>query len=812
MRDLWQDIRFAIRTLRATPAFSLLAILTIGLGVGANTAAFSMVHGVLLRRLPYAGDARLVHVSQPSATRPDSRFSVPEIKDYRTQMKSFAANAEYHSMAFQLYGRGEPQRVQTGVVSDNFFNLLGVRPLLGRVFAPKEEEVDAAPVVLLSYGYWMEHFGGDPSIVGTTFTMNDKTHTVIGVLPPLPTYPDNNDIWMPAGACPFRDAIMNNRNGRMLQQFALLTPGTTIEQARTELSTVSHRLHDEYPANYPAARKLDIALTPLSSELQQQSRTLFLTLLAAAGFVLLIAMTNFANITLARQLRRQREIALRAALGAGAGRIFRQLAAESLCVSLTGGVLGVGIAYSGLGLLRSLATRVTPRANEITIDPTVLAFAFVVSIVVGLAAAVMPMRRRNMSLSDALRAGSPAATATRGAGRARGVLVGAQVGIAFVLLVGAGLMVRSLVKLQRVDGGYVSSNVLTARVGLDWTRYANPAVTTDQRPLVRAFADALTQRLSQQPGVTSLALSTNFPLNATQPFTQTFQVRGQDVAPDRLPKSDITLVTANYFKTIGVPMVLGHTFSDADRDTSQVSAVVSQRLAATNWPKRDAVGQQISIDGGQHWLTIVGVAGDVHQNGLSGEVTDEIYVPYFVSPSSDFRVLVRTTNDPLPMGAAIRAAVRELDPRQPVVSIQTLEQVRGTRLSEPRVTTVLMSSFAILALVITAAGLAGVIAHSVNQRLNEIGIRMALGADGSSVVWLVLHQGLGLVVAGLVAGVATSLVVTKLMSGLLYDTPATDALTFVGVAGLLVFIATAACLLPARRALSVDPVQALRRT
>jgi predicted permease len=810
MLDLWQDLRFAVRTLRSTPSFSLLAIITIGLGVGANTAAFSMVHGALLRRLPYAGDARLVHVTQPSATRPDSRFSVPEIKDYRVQVKSFAAVAEYHSMAFQLYGRGEPQRVQTGVVSDDFFNLLGVKPLHGRAFAPGEEEVGAAPVVLLGYRYWMEHFGGDSSVVGTTFTMNDKTHTVIGILPPLPAYPDNNDIWMPAGACPFRDGVMNNRNGRMLQQFALLTPGATIEQARTELATVSSRLHAEYPANYPAARKLDVAIAPLSMELQQQSRTLFLTLLAAAGFVLLIAMTNFANITLARQLRRQREIALRAALGAGGGRIFRQLATESLCVSLTGGALGVGIAYGGLGLLRSLATRVTPRASEIGIDPIVLAFAFVVSVIVGLAAAIIPMRRRNASLADALRAGSSTATATRRDGRARGILVGAQVGIAFVLLVGAGLMVRSLIKLQHVDGGYVTADVLSARVDLDWTRYANPQVQEDQRPLIRNFADQLTQRLSEHGGVVSIALASNFPLNSGQPFTQSFQIRGQDVAADRLPKADVTIVSGDYFKTIGIPMMHGHSFADTERDTSNISAVISQRLAAANWPKQDAVGQQISLDGGRHWLTIVGVAGDVHQNGLSADVTDEIYVPYFVNTTNDFRVLVRTTNDPTPMGAEIRNAVRELDPKQPVVSIQTLEQVRGTRLSEPRVTTALLGSFAVLALVITAAGLAGVIAYSVNQRFNEIGIRMALGADGGSIVRLVMRQGLNLVVVGLVAGVATSLAVTKLMGGLLYDTPPTDGATFLGVGVLLVVIAVAACLLPARRALTVDPVRALR--
>lgn len=810
MRDLMQDIRFALRTLRKTPIFTFLAVVTIALGVGANTAAFSMVHGVLLRRLPYAADDRLVHITQPSATRPDARFSVPEINDYRRQVASFAAVAEYHSMPFQLYGNGEPQRVQTGVVSDNFFNLLGVRPLFGRTFLPGEEAVEAPPVVLLSYRYWMEKLGGDPKVVGTTFTMNDKIHTVVGVLPPLPTYPDNNDIWMPAGTCPFRDGVMNNRNGRMLQQFAVMKPGVTLDHARTDVATVSGRLHAEYQANYPAARKLTTHLTPLRDELTAQSKPLFLTLLAAAAFVLLIAMTNFANIMLARQLRRSREIALRAALGAGRGRLFRQLATESLCVSLTGGVLGIAFAYSGLGVLRTLATRVTPRAGEITIDLSVLAFAMVVSVVVGLVAAIAPLSRIRGTLSDALRAGSTTSTATRGDGRVRSVLVGAQVTIAFVLLVGAGLMVRSLVKLERVNGGYVTSNVLSARVDLDWTRYANPAVTTDQSPLIRAFVDQLMSRLQQHTGVVSVAVASNIPLNQASPFTQTFQIRGEDVSPDRLPKADITVVSGNYFKTIGIPILRGRSFSDTERDSTQASAMISQRLATANWPGKDVVGQQISIDGGRHWVPIVGVVGDVRQNGLSDDITDEIYLPFQLLAANDMRVLVRTIADPTPMGKAIRDAVHEIDPRQPVVSVQTMDQLRGTRLAEPRMTTALLASFAVLALIITTAGLAGVIAYGVNQRLNEIGIRLALGAEAGSVVWLVTRQGLALVGVGLAIGVVAALSITKLMSGLLFDTPATDGGTFVAVAATLLLIAAAACFLPPRRALRVDPVEALR--
>lgn len=688
--------------------------------------------------------------------------------------------------------------------------MLGVRPLYGRTFLPGEEAVGAEPVVVLSYKYWMDHFGGDPKVVGTKFTMNDHIHTVVGVLPPLPSYPDANDIWMPAGACPFRNSVKDNRNGRMLQHFAVMTPGTTIEQARNDVATVSNRLHAEYAANYPEARKLSTNVTPLTDELTAQSKPLFLTLLAAAAFVLLIAMTNFANIMLARQLRRQREIALRSALGAGSGRLFRQLATESLAVSVTGGVLGIGVAYSGLGLLRSLATRVTPRASEISIDGTVLAFAFATSIVVGLAAAILPLMRARRSLSDALRAGATTATATKHDGRARSLLVGAQVAIAFVLLVGAGLMVNSLRRLEKVDGGYVSTNVLSARVDLDWTRYNNPAITTDQTPLIRDFVDRLTSRLANQTGVVSVAVASNIPLNRNAPFTQSFQVRGEDVAADRLPKADVTVVSGNYFKAIGIPVVRGQVFTDQQRDSASVAAVIGQRLAQSVFNGKDPIGQQISLNGGRSFIPVVAVVGDVHQNGLSGDITDEIYLSYQVNPTSDIRVLVRTTADPAPMGKAIRDAVKEIDPRQPVVQIQTLDQLRGATLSEPRVTTALLSSFAILALVITAAGLAGVIAYGVSQRLNEIGIRLALGAEARSVVWLVMRQGMWLVVGGLAVGAAMAMFATRLMTRLLFNTPPTDLVTFGAVAATLAAVTLAACWVPARRALQIDPVQALR--
>ena len=806
MDAILQDARIAVRTLARTPAFTALAIITIALGVGANTAVFSMVNGVLLRRLPYAGDERLIRLLQPSATQADARFSVTEIGDYRSQVPEIAAISEYHSMPFQLYGRGEPQRVQTGVVSDNFFTMLGVKPLLGRLFVPGEEAVGAPAVVVLSYRYWREQMGADPNIVGATFTMNNHVHTVVGVLPPLPTYPDNNDIWMPAGACPFRSApqVMGSRNGRMLQAFAVMKPGASLDQADRSAKLVSSRLAQAYPEAYPAARNLHVTTVSLREELTRASRPLFLTLLATAGFVLLIAAANFANLTLSRQLRRGKEVALRSALGAGRGHIYRQLVTESLVITLTAALLGVLIARAGLGLLRSFATTVTPRAEEIGLDWRVLTFAIGVSVVVGLVAALLPLARSSPALSNALREGAVSTTGSRRDARLRDVLVLVQVAVAFVLLIGAGLMVRSLVKLQRVDGGYETSGVLTARVDLNWSRY-------NTRALILDFADGLMGRLAGQPGVVSVAFSTDFPLLNGTPSAQPFLVRGmepRDGAPG--PTADLTTVSPDYFRTIGVPLLKGSAFP-AVSDSANPTVIVSQRLAESHWSGRDPVGQQISLNQGRAWLTVVGVVGDVHQNGLAQGIQDQIYLPYGVFPSSDIRVLVRTTGDPLAFAPTVRQAVKQLDDKQPIVSVQTLDQLRGQRLSEPRVTTVLLLAFAILSLVITAGGLGGVVAYGVNQRMNEIGIRVALGARPFDVLASVMRQGILIVVIGLAVGIAGAIAATGLISSLLYSVAPNDVATYAGVAATLLGVALFAAYLPARRALRVDPIQALRK-
>jgi putative ABC transport system permease protein len=798
MSDLLRDIRLALRSLSRTPAFTALSLVTVALGIGASTAVFSMVNGALLKKLPYAADQRLVRIWQPNANNPEGRLSVPEIGDYR-KVAAFTGISEYHSMPFQFYGRGEPQRVQTGVVSDNFFDLLGVKPILGRGFVRGEEKVGAPNVILLSHRYWLEEFGGDRSIVGSKFTMNDRVGTIIGVLPPLPVYPDNNDIWMPAGQCPFRSApqVMNSRNGRMLQGFGVTKPGVTPEIAHRQLEAASLNLRAAYPEDYPPASKRTIASASVRDELTRSARPLLLALLASALFVLIIASANFANLTLSRQLRRRQEFALRAALGADRRRIFKQLVTESICVTTAGALLGIALAYGGLGLLRTFAARVSSRAAEISIDPVVLAFAVATSLVVGLIAATMPLWRSTEGLSDELRAGAVTTTGGRRDGRTRSLLVAFQVAI-------AGLMVRSLIRLQAVDGGYVAKNVLTARVDLNWSRYTSGQLVLD-------FADQLMQRVSTQAGVKAVAVSSDFPLNSGVAGLQPFLIRSRPVeAGQEPPTTDVTSVSPDYFKVIGVPLLRGRVFTNADRDTVTIPAIVSRRLAETHWKGSDPIGDQVSINQGRRWLTVIGVVGDVRQNGPAQNITDEIYIPFLVAPRSDMRVLVQTIGSQAGVAAGLRSAVRSLDDRQPIVSVQTLEELRGARLSEPRVATILLAAFAIISLVITTGGLGGVVGYAVSQRTTEIGIRMALGAERGHILWSVSREGALVIAAGLAVGIAAALAVTRVLGSLLYEVATTDVWTYAAVTVVLALIGVVSCLVPARRALRVDPIKALR--
>jgi predicted permease len=802
------DARYAARTLLRSPAFALTAIVTLAVGIGAATAIFSMVNGVLLHPLPMVNGARLVHLRQPSLRTPDEGLSALEVADLRRDARAFSAVAEYHSMTFQLYGHGDPLRVTTGVVSDGYFDMLGVKPTLGRTFRPGEEAVGAPPVVILSHAFWMDQFHGDSSIIGATFTMNDRVHTVIGVLPPLPAYPDENDIWMPVGACPFRSspAMANTRDHRMVRGFALLKPGVSADEAASELSTLTARFHAAYPAAYPEGQRMRFVAADARDEMTARARPILFMLLATAGFLLLVAVANVATLSLSRQLRRSREFAVRTALGAGRARLFRQLALESLLLALTAGAVGVGIAASAVGLLRTLSTRFTPRAEEITMSGSALLFAVALCMLIALLVAAVPFAhslwRRNVA--GELRGGNTGFGGTRRDHRIRDVLVAVQVALAFVMLVGAGLIGRSLVALERVDAGVDVRDVLTAQLEPNFTKYDTP-----QKQV--GFARALLDRLDALPGVRSMGLASTSPLRTSGDNDFAFTIAGIQVPTGaRGPHADVAAVSPDYFGTVGIPLRRGRAFTTADRDTANDAAIVSERMVKEYWGDRDPIGTRITPDSGRSWFTVVGVVGNVRHRLTDPEVTDVVYVPVAAVSAWDLRVFLRATA-PMPLvEKELRAAVRDVDAQQPVSNVQSLEQVRGAQLAEPRLMTTLVAAFAVIALVLTATGLSGVIAYGVTQRLPEIGIRVALGATRGSVLALIMREGLAIVAVGVAAGCVATIAMRGLVAHLLFHVRVTDAPTYAGVAIAIVVTAAIACFVPSRRALAADPARVFR--
>jgi putative ABC transport system permease protein len=808
--NLIQDIRYTVRTLAKSSSFALTSIATLAIGIGAATAIFSMVNGVLVQRLPMANGDRLVHFRQPSARSSDEGLSALEVTDLRRDTHDFSAVAEYHTLTFQLYGHGDPLRVTTGVVSDGFFDMLGVKPALGRTFRPGEEAVSAAPVVVLSHSFWMNQFHGDSSVVGARFTMNDRVHTVIGVLPPLPGYPEENDVWMPIGACPFRTSwwMSNTRDHRMLRAFGIRRPDVPEQEAASELSTLSARAHATYPAAYPAALRINLVATNARDEMTKRAKPVLYMLIATAVFLLLVAVANAATLSLSRQLRRSREMAVRVALGGSGARLYRQLALESLMLSVGGAALGVAIASSGLGLLRTFATRFTPRADEITISGPVFLFAAALCVIIALAVAAVPFLHVHgrRDLAGALRVGNAGSGATPREHRVRGILVAAQVALAFVMLVGGGLIGRSLITLERVDAGVDVRSVLTAQLELNFTKYDTPAKQTN-------FARALIERLDAVPGARSTAVASALPLQTSGMSEQPFAVdRVSELgAGSPPPHAEVTTVSPDYFRTVGIPLVRGRAFTPLDRDTLTAPAIVSERLVEEYWRGRDPIGTRITFNGGRTWREVVGVVGNVRHRLADPAVTDAVYLPILASSSLyDLRVFVRAAG-PLPaVEQAVRAVVRDVDPQQPVSDVETLEQARGAQLVEPRLTTTLVGVFAVLALVLTATGLSGVVAFGVAQRLPEIAIRVALGATRRRVLALVVREGLVIVVVGLFVGSVASIATRGVVSHLLFGVRATDAATYAAVVLTILGTAAAACAAPSWRALKAEPARILR--
>jgi putative ABC transport system permease protein len=800
-----QDAGFALRMMRKNPWFTLAAVLTLGLGIGANSAIFSVVNAVLLKPLPYEHGDRLVVLQQRMGMM-DQPFSAADTNDYRGQSRSLDGLVEYHSMNFILLGRSEPEQVQTGVVSWNFFDVFGVKPLIGRTFRPEDERPGAPAVLMLSYEYWIKSFGGDPTVVNKLFTMNDKVHTVIGVLPPVPQYPDENDVYMPTTACPFRSrpSTIANRQSRMVQVFGRMKPGMSVSQAQADLSGVAANLQKAYPKDYPEGNDYSVKPVALAEALTHNARPTMLVLLAAAGFVLLIACANVANLNLSRMVRRERELAVRAALGAGRVRMVRQLLTESFLLAVIGGGLGLLVSWGALSLLVSFAARFTPRAREIHMDSTVLFFTLAVAVLTSVLSGTAPALAARDTVVDGLKEGGVQSTIGVGRRRLRSLLIVAQVAVSFLLLIGAGLMLRSFVKLQHVDPGFQAENVLTMDIGLDFVKYD----TDDKR---RVFFESLLEKIQAQSGVKAAAASMMIPFTTGRRMTGDFQIEGQAPAPGQaLPQADFRVVSPTYFEALHIPILRGRGFLQTDRPGNPDVAILNRSAVSHLWGSRAPVGTRFSTDGGKTWTQVVGVVGDIKQYGLDKDVVDEIYVPLAQNPMGQSSLVIKTAVEPMSIARGVIELLHAVDPNQPAARVSSLEQVRAESVAAPRLTSNLLSLFALLALTIAATGIGGVMALAVGQRRHEIGVRMAIGARPAEILRMVLGQGMALALVGMAFGLLGAFALTRLLQTFLFEVGPTDPLTFVGVAIVLSAATLVACYVPARRAARVDPIIALR--
>jgi len=808
---LGRDILIGARTLRRSPGYALAATLILAVGIGANTAMFSVLNGVLLEPLPFRDGDELV-VLQQSAERSrvtDAGVSIPEIAGYRERLQSVRNLVEYHGMAFTLLKQGEPDRVDTGVVSASFFEMLGIQPVLGRTFVARDEIHGADAVLLLSHAYWQDKFGGDPAVVGRVVEMNNRVHTIVGVLPDFPQYPRENDVYMPTSACPFRDnAEQRLPNGHRsfagLRAIGRLTGAATAASASAEIATVAASFEREYPNDYRRVAGLTGRALQLDETLVSASRPMLLALSGTTLLVLAIACANVANLALARMAYRRREYAVRAALGAGRGTLLRQVVTESLMVALAGGALGIGLAWLTQSALASFIGQFSPRASQIAIDGSVLVFALAVSAVTGLVFGALPVLAIRRNLMTSLRDGSGQAGESPARRKLRAVLVVAQVAISFVLLVGAALLVESLHRLSTVSLGFETRQVMTAEIFGNFTSIANGA---DAERVQSAILD----RLRTTPGVEAAAVTSSVPLSQIQPGQQTIRVEGRTADEIELLQVDPNAASDGYFETLGVPVLSGRTFRATDtRDTPRV-AVINQSMAKY-WRAADPVGARFALDGpaAPAWITVIGVVPDFRLYGADREVGPQYYSTYRQTGGFAGRILARAAGNPAALIPVMKDVVHSVDPAIPVEEVQTLEALKNGRLAVPGVTATLLAMFAGVAWLVTLAGIAGVVATSVSRRTREFGLRMALGASRWSVLRTVLIQGVALTAAGVALGVAGALAFGQVLGHLLFATEPTDLVAFAGVTLAFLVAALAASFGPARRATTIDPIIALR--
>jgi putative ABC transport system permease protein len=807
MQAFIQDLRYGARILWKNPGFTLIAVITLALGVGANTAIFSVANTALLRPLPYQNPDELVMVweTAPKLGFPHNDVAPANFIDWRDQNRVFTQIAAFGGASLSLTGLGEPERIEGERVSASLFPLLGVAPALGRVFTEQEDRSEAQGVIVLSHSLWQRRFGGDTGIIGQSLTLNNHPYTVVGVMPAHFRFPGREqEFWVPMAFEPDEAA---GRGDHYLSVVARLKPGVTRQQAQVEMDTIAARLQQQYPRTNTDQ---GVALIPLHEEFAGAIRKPLLILMGVVGFVLLIACANLTNLLLARATRRSSELTIRAALGASRMRLIRQLLTESVLLALSGGAVGALLAIWGVDLLETLIPENLAQARGVVVDGRVLGFSAAVSLLTGVVFGLAPaLQISKLNLTEALKEGGRSGAGSGSQGRLRGALVIGEIALSLVLLTGAGLMIKSFYRLTGVDPGFQADKSLTMRMHLSGEKYGDSVKR-------RTFYDHMLQQVQSIPGVQSAGVITQLPLT-TQGLSFNFSPEGQPPMPaSNLPMAVFRVISQDYFRAMGIPLLRGRSFTPQDSADAQAVVVINRTMAERFWPGQEALGKRFKIgasDSPNPLMLVVGVVGDVRQSSLDQALKPEMYVShlqdrrFFAIPRD---LVVRTTGDPLALAAAARAEIWKLDKDLPLYRVRTVEQILSASVAGQRFNMLLLTVFAALALLLAAVGVYGLMSYATAQRTREIGVRLALGARASDVLRLVMKQGLILTISGVAIGLVGAFALTRLMTGLLFGVSATDPMTFTLIAALLTLVALAACWIPARRAARVDPMVALR--
>jgi putative ABC transport system permease protein len=810
------DLRYALRSLARARGFAIAVILTLGLGIGANTAIFSVVRGVMLRPLPNRDGDRLMYLQQSAqaAGQEDIAFSVPEINDFRESAKTLGGIAEYSPITVTLLGDHEATRIDLGLVTGNYFSVMGLHPVLGREFTKADDGPGAAPVTILTHEYWMTMFGGDSAIIGKRLRMGGKAVEVVGVLQSAPYFPSRIDAFanMVISAHHLSATMLTGRTHRMTEMVARLAPGVTVAQARAEVAGITQRVHTEYPAAYDRNSGFRVTVTPYKGILGQKAQLTLWLLMGAAAFVLIIACANVTNLTLMRGVRREHELTVRAALGAGTARLRRLLLTENLLLASCGAALGLVIALGGVRMLISFAARYSPRAGEIRVDATVLSFTLVLAVVVALLLSYAPKLATEQTIGSSLASGGRRATGGVKRQRLQHGLVIAQVAVSVILLTGAGLLTRSMRALAVVDTGMKTDHVLTMEVPHDFTGPQDNAAA-------KAEYGHIQQQLAAIPGVTQVGLGSTVPLRAAGLALDIKAENRPLAAGEPQPTAEYRSADADYFTAAGIPIIKGRVFVSTDRDGATPVVVINKTLADRLFANQDPIGRRIAWTGDvlqfigmaqNDWRTVVGVVGNTRDGGLDAAALPVVFTPFSQTNFPTGGFVIKTRGDPAAVAPAATRVVRALAPASPIEHVLTADQIRDESVAPRRLNALLVGSFGVLALIVAAIGIAAVLAFSVTARTNEIGIRMSLGAESRRVHRMILSEGGTLVGIGLAVGVLGSLLLTRLMQGLLFGVAPRDPMTIGSVALVIAAIGLAACWIPAVRAARIDPGVALR--